>query len=289
MRFGDFEIHTFVEQRFKLDGGSMFGVIPKKLWSRQAPADENNLVDMVTNLFVLKAHGKVILFDAGLGDTLGKREKTIYGTSGVSLMDEGLVSLGLAPDDIDCVILSHLHTDHAGGAVRLEGNTFVPRFPNAEYIASRTEYGQAVAPNERTTAVYVPERYQALKDSGRLKLIGSLQESTGTRIELLEGIQAVFTGGHTPGHFALEVESEGRKLFYYADIFCTSAHMPVAWVAATDLAPLETMEIKRRKLDQIIDEQVIMAFDHDVNIPLGVVKREGKRLVVENADVEIVA
>ena len=118
MKFGDFDISTFVSEQFRLDGGTMFGVIPKSLWQKMLPADENNLISMVNNLYLLTAHGKRYIFDAGLGDTLTDREKKIYGTDGLSHIESGLAALGLKPADIDYVLLTHLHTDHCGGALK---------------------------------------------------------------------------------------------------------------------------------------------------------------------------
>jgi len=270
MKLGRFEILPFVEQKFKLDGGQMFGIIPKTMWSRLLPADDNNLIDMVTNLFVLKAHGKVMIFDIGLGDTLSDREKKIYGTDGVSFLESGLTSLGLRPEDIDAVILTHLHTDHAAGGVKEVDGDYVPRFPNARYYVSKAEWSDAVNPNERTAAVYVPERLLPLKEAGQVVFFEG-------ETELFPGIKAVPTGGHTDGHYGLEIESEGEKLFYYADIFPMSAHMAVPYVSAADLHPLETMEIKRRLLPRIVDQNVILAFDHDTKTPLARIVSDGKR------------
>ncbi len=274
MKFGEFEIHSFVEQRFRLDGGAMFGVIPKMIWQKLIPADENNLIPMVTNLFVLRAHGKNIIFDIGLGDTLTDREKKIYGTDGISCIHDGLKGLGLSEDDINYVILTHLHTDHAGGAVKMVDNKYVPRFPKARYIIGKREWEMALLPDERTAAVYVPDRLTPLAEAGQVDFVEG-------DAELMPGIKAVFTGGHTPGHFGLEIESEGTSVFYYADIFCSSAHLGVAYVPATDLYPLDTMEIKRKTLPRIVDQNVVLAFDHDVSMPLARVVKDGKRLVAQ--------
>jgi len=274
MKLGQFEVETFVEQKFRLDGGAMFGVIPKSMWRRMIEPDENNLIPMQNNLFVLRAYGKKMIFDIGLGDTLSDREKKVYGTDGNSSLESGLADLGLATGDIDYVILTHLHTDHAGGAVKLVDGEYRPRFENAKYIVSQLEWDVALKPNERTAAVYVPERFYALRDAGVVERIDA-------NTELFPGITTVHTGGHTEGHFGLEIESEGRKLFYYADIFCTSHHMRTPFIPATDLYPLQSMEAKRRALETIIRDDVIMAFDHDTEMPFGRVKLDGKKLVVE--------
>lgn len=274
MKLGQFEIGSFVEQKFRLDGGSMFGVIPKTMWQRLIPADENNLIPMVTNLFVLKAHGKNVIFDIGLGDNLTDREMKIYGTDGVSHLDDGLQSFGISPEQIDYVILTHLHTDHCGGAVKKSGDSYVPRFPNARYVIDRSEWEMAINPDERTSAVYVPERLLPLEAAGQVEFID------GDR-EILPGIKSVRTGGHTSAHYALEIESEGQKCWYYADIFPSSAHIKVPFVPATDLHPLDTMAIKRKVLPRLIEEDIILAFDHDIKMPFGRVKQDGKNLFVE--------
>jgi len=277
MKFGQFEIRTFVEQHFKLDGGSMFGVVPKVMWNRLWPSDENNMIPMVTNLFVLKAHGKNMIFDIGLGDCLSGREKKVYNTDGVSNLEPGLKSLGLSPDDIDVVILTHLHTDHAGGAVKREGDGYVPRLKNAGYIINRSEWEAATNPDERTSAVYIPERLLPLEQAGQVRFI---DDDT----ELYPGIKAIRTGGHTEDHFALEIESEGRQVFYYADIFPSQHHMRVPFVPATDLVPRETMAVKREMLKRIVGKDVVMAFDHDIDAPLATFTEEGGKLTAHPID-----
>jgi len=272
MKFGRFEIRTFVEQQFKLDGGSMFGVVPKVMWSKLLPSDENNMIPMVTNLFVLWARGRKMIFDIGLGDTLSDREKKVYNCDGVSHMDDGLKALGLTTDDIDFVILTHLHTDHSAGGVTQVNGRYVPRFRKAKYVVDRAEWRAALHPDERTSAVYIPERLQPLEDAGQVEFIDG-------DTELFPGIKAVRTGGHTDSHFALEIESEGRQVFYYADIFPSSHHMRVAYVPATDLDPRQSMAVKRAALERIVDKGVVMAFDHDTETPLATFTSDGKKLV----------
>lgn len=273
MKFGDFEILSLAEQRFRLDGGTMFGVIPKSLWNRALPADDQNLIPMVATLFVLKAHGKIMIFDIGLGDTLSEREKKIYGTDGISALDSGLAGLGLTPEKVDYVILTHLHTDHCGGAVRMVNGQYVPRFPKAKYLISRAEWEVALKPNERTAAVYVPERLRPIQEAGQVEFIDG---ST----ELFPGIKAAHTGGHSEGHFALEMSSGGKQVWYYADIYPTQHHLRTPYIPATDVFPLTSMEVKRRTLPRLIKEDIILAFDHDVAMPFGRVKEVDGRMSV---------
>jgi glyoxylase-like metal-dependent hydrolase (beta-lactamase superfamily II) len=262
MRFGKFEIIPFVEQRFKLDGGSMYGVVPKKIWSKFAPADEDNLVEMETNIFLLKANGKNCLLDSGLGDCLSAVEKKIYAASGETNIERGLQSLGLNADDIDFVLLTHLHTDHAGGAVRSENGKLVPRFKKATYFAQKIEWNDATNPNERTAAVYIVDRLTVLEKSGLLELV----DGEG---EIMPGVRLVRTGGHTPGHQAIEATSEGFTAVYYADIVPSSNHIRIPYVAAVDLDPLRTMEVKRKLVARALEVDMAIAFDHDLKIKIG--------------------
>ena len=261
MKFGQFEIIPFVERKFKLDGGSMFGVIPKKIWGKMLPADENNLIPMETNLFVVRTPDKNILLDTGLGNCLSELEKKIYAIDTDTNIELGLQAMGLSTDDIDIVFLSHLHTDHAGGAVMFENEKIVPRFKNAGYMVQKTEWNDAINPNERTAAVYIPERLKVLEDSGQLELIDGEQE-------IFPGIRAIPTGGHTPGHQAIEISSEGATVVYYADIVPSSHHVRVPYVAAVDLNPLETMVVKRELTARLLDGDYTIVFDHDVDIKM---------------------
>lgn len=277
MKLGQFEIHSFVEYRYGLDGGMMFGVVPKAMWQKLVEPDDRNLIPMVNNLFVLSAHGKKMMFDIGLGDTLSEREQKVYNAGeSESSLEHGLASLGLKTGDIDYVILSHLHTDHAGGAVRRIGDDYEPRFENASYLMTREDFAAATQPDERTKAVYDPERYHALKDAGMVEFIDA-------NSELFPGIRAIFTGGHTEGHYALEIESDGQKLYYYADLFPTRHHFPIAYIPATDVLPKQSMSAKRKALPKILEPNAVVAFDHDPTMPFARIRQDGRRFVAEPA------
>ena len=255
----------------------MFGVVPKIIWNRLVPADENNLVPMQANLFVLKTAGTNILFDTGLGDCLTDGEKKIYAASGDTNIENGLKGIGLTTDDIDIVFLSHAHTDHAGGAVKNADGSYETRFKKARYIVQKNEWHDAMNPNQRTSAVYIPERLEILEKSGQLTIIDGDEE-------IMPGVKAVVTGGHTPGHQAIEVESGGVTVVYYADIVPSSHHVRVPYVAAVDLDPLRTMEVKRGLIEKLVDCEHGIVFDHDIDIKIGALSRDGKKTVVSKIE-----
>ncbi len=255
----------------------MFGVIPKKIWGRMISSDDNNLIPMVANLFLLKAEGKNILLDTGLGDVISEKERKIYAATGETNIEGGLKRLGIAPDDIDYVFFSHLHTDHSGGAVVETGNGLKPRFPKATHIVQKDEWDDATNPDERTAAVYIPERLKVLESAGLIELIDGDKE-------LLPGIKAVKTGGHTRGHQAFEATSDGTTAVYYADIVPSEHHIRVPFVPSTDLFPMDTMRVKRALLKRLLNENMVIAFDHDIEIGLGRVREEGHKTIVDKVE-----
>jgi glyoxylase-like metal-dependent hydrolase (beta-lactamase superfamily II) len=273
-RFGDFTIHHFIEQTFRLDGGSMFGVVPKKIWGKLVSSDDDNLIPMVTNLFVVDTGSKKILCDTGLGTVLSEREKKVYAVSAQSQIETGLAGIGFSANDIDYVVFSHLHTDHSGGAVTLFDGKMMPRFPNARHVVQKREWDDAMYPDERTAAVYASDRLKVIEDAGRLQLVEG-------DVELLPGVKLIKTGGHTPGHQGMEFSSGGKTVVYYADIIPSSHHFKVPYVASTDLFPLDTMKVKRSLVKRALAGEIIIAFDHDIEIPIGIAVEDDFRTIIK--------
>jgi len=273
LRLGEIEVFSFVENRMHLDGGAMFGVIPKVLWTRELPADEVNLVALDLNLLLVKVQGKTLLVDTGFGDVATPRERKIYGLGTPSRLEESLLACGVVPADLDFVVFSHLHFDHSGGGLKrdAEGRA-VTRFPRARYVAQRLEWQEALHPNERTLATYVPEYMAAYEASGQF-------ETVEGETELLPGVTLRHTGGHTAGHQAVVLRGGGRALGYFADIFPTRVHLKTAWVPAVDTLPLDSLRVKKSILQACESEGVWLAFDHDTDVKLARLERTEKGYV----------
>jgi glyoxylase-like metal-dependent hydrolase (beta-lactamase superfamily II) len=267
LRLGDIEVYSFVENQMQLDGGAMFGVIPKKLWTREIPADANNLIPLNLNLLLIKAHGKTLLVDTGCGDVGTDREKKIYGLTQPTRIDAGLMACGVTPEELDFVLLSHLHFDHSsGGLKRDKSGQPVTRFPNARYVVNNLEWDDARWPNERTRATYVPDYVAAYEKSGQVETVEGVSE-------FMPGIHLQLTGGHTAGHQAIVIRGGGKALGYFADIFPTHVHLKTAWVPAVDTFPLESLRVKKEILKSCVCESIWLAFDHDLELRLARVEQ----------------
>jgi glyoxylase-like metal-dependent hydrolase (beta-lactamase superfamily II) len=226
-----------------------------------------------TNLFVVDTGKHKILCDTGLGTMLGKKEEKIYALQGPSQIETGLAGLGFGPDDIDVVILTHLHTDHAGGAVKEESGKATTRFKNARYVVQKDEWDDAMNPDERTGAVYIVDRLKIIEECGQLDLIDGV-------FDMFDGVRLIKTGGHTVGHQGVEFSSGGQTVVYYADIIPSSHHFKVPYVASVDLYPRETMKVKRSLTTRALAGEIIIAFDHDVAIPIGKASTDGLKTII---------
>ena len=253
---------------FKLDGGSMFGIVPKPLWQKLCPPDDLNRITNDTNCLLIRKDGRLILVDTGYGDKMTDRDRGIYGMSGSTIL-ESLSARGVSAEDIDLVILSHLHFDHAGGATRPDGDGgIVPSFPNAQYVVQKGEWEDALNDYGTMKTTYRPENYRPLMDRGVLTLLEG-------DVEIEDGIRVEVTGGHTRCHQLVKVESGDARAVYSGDILPMTTHLRAPYNMAYDLFPYDTMMAKMRLLRQAADEGWIVVLDHDANESSGRISSEG--------------
>lgn len=262
MKFGDFEISIVRECTFKLDGGAMFGVVPKTLWNKVSPADELNRVLMACNLLFIDTGSKKVLVETGMGDRWSEKERERYDLTTLAKPAEMLTSIGIRNEDVDAVIISHLHFDHAGGATRLEGGNLVPTFPNAKYYVQKGEWEFAHNANPRARASYRADDYEPLLANNQLVF---MEGDT----EVAPGVWAKLTGGHTTHHQIVYFESQNNKGVFFADLMPTKGHVMPPWVMGYDHYPLEACDEKSKWLASASKENWLVVFDHELDVPWG--------------------
>ena len=274
MRFGSLRLDIVRDSDFRLDGGAMFGVVPKPLWERKFPADERNRIGLATNCLLVRGPGFTVLVESGLGDKWDDRSREMYAIAREPRLEESLRRLGVSPEDVDALVLSHLHFDHAGGATRRIGGAVVPAFPNATLYVQAAELAHARAPNERDRASYLPENWEPYAAAGRIEAV------EGDR-EIRPGIRVVPLPGHNAGMQAVRIDSEGLTAFYFADALPTAAHVPIPWIMGYDLYPVDLIRNKKALLETAVREGWLCVFEHDPNVPWGRVVDEanGRRRV----------
>ncbi len=268
MRLGEIEVHSLVAGTFRLDGGAMFGVVPRVLWEKKMAPDDKNRISMAMNVLLVQAAGRNILVDTGAGDKEDAAFRDMYAMGPWTLKEE-LARYGLEPGDIHIVINSHLHFDHAGGnTVRDDEGRILPAFPNARYLVQRVEYGEAMAANERNRASYFPDNYKPLYGEGRMELInGEVEVAPNVAVEPLPG--------HTRGLQGLMIKSHGETGLYLADCVPTSHHIPLPWIMAYDLYPAETLATKKKILPQAAREGWVLFFEHDPDVQAARIEETG--------------
>jgi glyoxylase-like metal-dependent hydrolase (beta-lactamase superfamily II) len=274
--FGDYRVEVLPDAEFWLDGGAMFGVVPRTLWERVAPPDASNRVRLNANCLFVETGSERVLIETGTGDKWTERQAAIYGVCRERSLAETLFALtGCRAEDVTVAVNTHLHFDHAGGNTKFDGEgRLVPTFPNARYLVSRAEFEHAERPHERDRASYLGENWRPLVESGQLELIPA-------DYEIVPGLRLETVPGHSRTMQCLRLERAGRTLYGFADLVPTRAHLPLPWIMAYDLFPTETLEQKRRLLPQAARENWLCLFYHDATAPLCRLVEEGGRLRAE--------
>jgi glyoxylase-like metal-dependent hydrolase (beta-lactamase superfamily II) len=266
LTLGGFELCILSDGTYRLDGGAFFGVIPKVMWSKKLQADERNYVSAGLNSLLVRTGRENVLIETGIGNKLSERMIKFYGQP-AKLLDSFAVA-GVAPDEIDVVINTHLHFDHCGwNTMRRADGKVVPTFPRAKYYAPRGEWEYARCPSERDAISYIPDNYDPLVESGQMTLLNGGEE-------IVPGISVRTFPGHTAHMHAVVVRSGGKTACYISDLIPTMAHIEVAWGMSFDLYPLQTVESKKGYYAQSIPEKWLTIFTHDPTMPWGYIERE---------------
>jgi methylmalonyl-CoA epimerase len=270
---GDLELISVCDGFFRLDGGAMFGVVPKPLWDKQVPADARNRITLAMRPLVIRGV-RTMIVDAGLGDKENDKFHDIYGVERARNLDHTLAEAGLSPEDIDIVLASHLHFDHAGGfTMRGPDGRLRPRFPRAQYVVRRGEWEDATHTHARNRASYLLDNYVPLADAGVLQLVDDDQT-------IMPGVRVRRTGGHTMHHQMIAIESGGKTAAFVADLLPTTAHLPDPWLMGFDLYPMDTLAAKHRFVQEAIEKNTLVFFEHDPAISAGYLREiDGKRSI----------
>ncbi|HEX8848882.1 MAG TPA: MBL fold metallo-hydrolase [Gemmatimonadaceae bacterium] len=272
---GALKVHAIQAGGQKLDGGAMFGVVPKPLWERRIPADERNRIPLGMRCLLIEHPSGLVLVDTGAGNKESEKFYDIYGienrgAAGRTALEDGLAQLGVRTDDVALVINTHLHFDHGGGNTwRDESGRVRPTFAKARYVVQRGEYDYATHTNERTAASYFPHNFVPVREAGILDFV------EGER-EIVRGIRVMPTPGHVPFHQSVVIESEDATAIFLGDLIPTAAHLPLPWIMGYDVEPLVTLESKRHLLARVENEQWLVVFEHDATVPWGRVRHDGK-------------
>ena len=270
MKIGKYDLYSVETSEFGLDGGAMFGIIPKPVWEKKVSADELNRVNMVTRSLLLVSDEKKILIDTGNGTKWEEKYKQIYDINTDQYnIEKSLGKYGFSSEQITDVICTHMHFDHIGGNTKIKSGEVVPTFPNAKYWISEENWKLANHPSQKDAGSFIEHDWKVLAENQMIEIIDG-------RKPFIEGIETIVTHGHTPGLLHPIVSDGSNKLFYGADIFPMVAHIPIPWVMAYDVQPVVTMEEKQKLLQKMEREDWILFFEHDPHIQACTVHKDGK-------------
>jgi glyoxylase-like metal-dependent hydrolase (beta-lactamase superfamily II) len=280
---GRLRIHALEAGLQRLDGGAMFGVVPKPLWERRIPADGRNRIPLALRCLLVETPDQLVLIETGLGNKENEKFLDIYGVENASSdprypdrLQEAIAAAGFSAADVGVVIDTHLHFDHAGGNTFADaGGQVRLSFPNAVYHVQRGEWEWAHRANERTSASYLPHNFDPVMEAGRLTLVEG-------DVEIVPGISVYRTPGHCPHHQSVIVTSSGETACFLADVVPTMAHLPLPWIMGYDVEPLVTLESKRALLRRAVDERWLLVSTHDPFTPWGYAVADGKGVQVED-------
>ena len=260
------KLYTINTELFKLDGGAMFGVVPKVIWNKTNPADENNLCTWAMRCLLIEEGNRLILIDTGIGNKQDEKFFGHYYLHGPNTLENSLAKYGFSRDDITDVVLTHLHFDHCGGAVVREGDQLVPAFKNAVYWSNEKHWDWAVHPNDREKASFLKENILPIQESGQLQFIDVPKEQSATKLSFTpftENISFRFVSGHTESMMLPQIRYKGKTIVYMADLLPSAGHIPLAYVMAYDMFPLTTLKEKKAFLHEALENNYILFFEHD--------------------------
>lgn len=250
---------------FKLDGGAMFGVVPKVMWNKLNPADANNLCSWALRSLLIEDGNRLILIDNGMGDKQDEKFMSHYHLHGTDTLDSSLAKYGFGKDDITDVFLTHLHFDHCGGSIKRDGDLLVPAFKNAIFWSNESHWAWATQPNDREKASFLKENILPIEESGQLKFIvpGEAAFHLLPSSSFAENISIRFVNGHTESMMLPQIQYNGKTIVYMADLLPSAAHIPIPYVMAYDTRPLVTMNEKKYFLNEAVEKDFILFFEHD--------------------------
>ena len=274
MKFGSLELVSLSDGHFRLDGGAMFGVVPKPLWEKRAAADERNRIRLGLRPLLVRGE-KLLLIDGGIGGKMSAKETDIYGIDRPVTLEQTLRGAGHAPADIEIALATHLHFDHIGSFTTRDGSgTLRPTFPNARYLIRRGDWEDATHPHERNRASYLPDNFLPLEQAGQV-------DFHDEDVDVMPGVRVRRTGGHCMHHEVVYIESGGRTAVFTADMIPTRAHVDEPWIMGYDLYPMDTLAFKRAFVREAIDREYLIVFEHDPEIAAGYIREKDGRKYVE--------